>query len=45
MIEKRTWKDFEFKPLNLNSMVKEIHSGNLHLLLKVKLNIKLIIIG
>ena len=45
MIEKGTWKDLEFKPLNLNSMGKEIHSGNLHPLLKVKLNIYLIIIG
>ena len=35
MIEKGTWKDLDFKALNLNSMGKDLQTGNLHPLLKV----------
>ncbi len=35
MIVSGTWKDVEFKPYNYNALGKEIHTGNLHPLLKV----------
>ncbi len=35
MIVNGTWKDVEFKPYNYNALGKEIHTGNLHPLLKV----------
>ena len=37
MIEKGTWKELDFKSLNLNSMGKELSAGNLHPLLKVSI--------
>ena len=40
MIEKGTWKELEFKALNLNAMGKELSSGNLHPLLKVPIWMK-----
>lgn len=36
MIEKGTWKEVDFKPINFNAKGKEIASGNLHPLLKVR---------
>jgi hypothetical protein len=38
MIEKGTWKEVDFKPFNSKSMGKELVSGNLHPLLKVKIS-------
>jgi len=36
MIQKGTWKDLEFKAFNVNAKGKEITSGNLHPLMKVR---------
>jgi phenylalanyl-tRNA synthetase alpha chain len=36
MIVNGTWKEVEFKPYNYKALGKEIHTGNLHPLLKVE---------
>lgn len=36
MIQNNTWQDMEFKDYNLNTLGKEIGTGNLHPLLKVR---------
>jgi len=36
MIQNGTWKNVEFKPYNYNALGKELTTGNLHPLLKVR---------
>ena len=37
MVATGTWKNIDFKPYNYNTLGKELVTGNLHPLLKVKI--------
>lgn len=40
MIDNKTWKNSQFKDINLKAEVKKLKCGSLHPLLKVKSNVK-----
>eukprot|EP01015_Nassula_variabilis_P004706 TRINITY_DN1329_c0_g1_i1.p1 TRINITY_DN1329_c0_g1~~TRINITY_DN1329_c0_g1_i1.p1 ORF type:complete len:341 (-),score=88.14 TRINITY_DN1329_c0_g1_i1:142-1164(-) len=44
MIAKGTWKDAQFKPYNYHALGKEIQTGNLHPLLKVRSQFRTVLI-